>query len=140
MLRSYWQGLGHAALAVARVIMLSLDEARESIAVVMLYCSSILRACLGSNSILNSNPIHNCHPGVDWKVVSRFCDISRSYKTFQNPNDESGPTTWKDRLQRLLRLPAFIPQGLRRAPRSLWHTISGRERDLKLGKNFQPGT
>ena len=79
--------------------------------------------------------------GVDWKVVSRFCDISRSYKTFQNPNDESapGPTTWKGRLMRVLTLPAFIPQRLRKAPGSVWRTISGGQKDMKLGKNFQPG-
>ena len=74
-------------------------------------------------------------------MVSRFCDISRSYKTFQNPNDESapGPTTWKGRLMRVLTLPAFIPQRLRKAPGSVWRTISGGQKDMKLGKNFQPG-
>ena len=79
--------------------------------------------------------------GVDWKVVSKFCDISRSYKTFQNPNDESspGPTTWKGKALHLLTLPSFIPQGLKKLPGSLWRTISGREKDMKLGKNFQPG-
>ena len=79
--------------------------------------------------------------GVDWKVVSRFCDISRSYKTFQNPNNEAAPrpTTWKGRLLRVLTLPTFIPQRLRKAPGNVWRTISGGQKDMKLGKNFQPG-
>lgn len=79
--------------------------------------------------------------GVDWKVVSRFCDISRSYKTFQNPNNESAPrpTTCKGQLLRVLTLPTFIPQRLRKAPGNVWRTISGGQKDMKLGKNFQPG-
>ena len=80
-------------------------------------------------------------PGVDWKVVSKYCDVSRSYKTFQNPNDEStaGPKTWRGRFLHLLTLPGIIPQSVVKLPGKLWRTVSGREKDMKLGKNFRDG-
>lgn len=79
--------------------------------------------------------------GVDWKVVSKYCDVSRSYKTFQNPNDKStsGPMTWRARFLHLLTLPGIIPQSVVKLPGKLWRTVSGREKDMKLGKNFREG-
>ena len=79
--------------------------------------------------------------GVDWKVVGKYCDVSRSYKTFQNPNDEStsAPKTWRATFLHLLTLPGVIPQSVSKLPGKLWRTVSGREKDMKLGKNFREG-
>lgn len=79
--------------------------------------------------------------GVDWKIVSRFCDVSRSYKTFQNPNDESdsGPKTWRGWCLHLLTLPAVLPKSMARVPGQLWRTISGQEKDMQLGKHAHKG-
>jgi hypothetical protein len=79
--------------------------------------------------------------GVDWKVVGKYCDVSRSYKTFQNPNDEStsAPKTWRATFLHLLTLPGIIPQSVSKLPGKLWRTVSGREKDMKLGKNFREG-
>ena len=79
--------------------------------------------------------------GVDWKVVGKYCDVSRSYKTFQNPNDESSsaPKSWRATFLHLLTLPGIIPQSVSKLPGKLWRTVSGREKDMKLGKNFREG-
>lgn len=79
--------------------------------------------------------------GVDWKVVGRYCDVSRSYKTFQNPNDEStsAPKTWRATFLHLLTLPGIIPKSVVKLPGKLWRAVSGREKDMKLGKNFREG-
>ena len=80
--------------------------------------------------MLCQNLVTRICAGVDWKVVGKYCDVSRSYKTFQNPNDEStsAPKTWRATFLHLLTLPG-----------KLWRTVSGREKDMKLGKNFREG-
>lgn len=81
------------------------------------------------------------YTGVDWKIVSRFCDVSRSYKTFQNPNDESeaGPKTWRGWFLHILTLPGILPKSMAKLPGQLWRTISGREKDMQLGKHAHKG-
>ena len=84
---------------------------------------------------------HFISAGVDWKVVARFCDVSRSYKTFQNPNDasENGPKTWRAWFMNLLTLPGVLPRSVVNFPGKLWRTISGREKEMKLGKHTHAG-
>ena len=91
--------------------------------------------------MLCQNLVTRICAGVDWKVVGKYCDVSRSYKTFQNPNDEStsAPKTWRATFLHLLTLPGIIPQSVVKLPGKLWRTVSGREKDMKLGKNFREG-
>ena len=91
--------------------------------------------------MLCQNLVTCSRAGVDWKVVGKYCDVSRSYKTFQNPNDEStsAPKTWRATFLHLLTLPGIIPQSVSKLPGKLWRTVSGREKDMKLGKNFREG-
>ena len=90
---------------------------------------------------LQTYPCLSCHAVVDWKIVSRCCDVSRSYKTFQIPNDESdsGPKTWRGWFLHLLTLPGILPKSMKKLPGQLWRTISGQEKDMQLGKHTHKG-
>ena len=65
--------------------------------------------------------------GVDWQVVGKYVDVTRSYRAFQNPNSRAGANkklTLTQRLRRMLTSCLGLPRrmlGLSVVPKLSMH-------------------